>query len=98
MNQVLTLRDQPDSVKHLTFDRSGTILTASCKNGTIYVYSLSSEEPRLLKSIDGLIKSLETDSESSSRVAWHPTGAAFGAPTSSRGTYRAWTILSEVNF
>ena len=85
MGQVLHLRDQPDSVKHVTFDRSGTVLAASCKNGIVYFYSLSSEQPRLLKSVDGLIMSLETDSESSSRIEWHPSGAAFGAPTNARG-------------
>jgi chromosome transmission fidelity protein 4 len=88
MTQVLYLRDQPDSIKHVTFDRSGTILAASCKNGIVYFYSLSSEEPRLLKAVDGLIKPLETDSESSSRIEWHPSGAAFGAPNNTRGIYQ----------
>jgi chromosome transmission fidelity protein 4 len=85
MTQVLYLRDQPDSVKHVTFDRTGAILAASCKNGIVYFYSLSSEQPRLLKSVDGLIKPLETDSESSSRIVWHPAGLAFGAPNNARG-------------
>lgn len=85
MTKVLYLRDQPDSVKHVTFDRSGTILAASCKNGIVYFYSLSSEEPRLLKSLHGLITPLETDSESTSRIEWHPNGGAFGAATNTRG-------------
>jgi chromosome transmission fidelity protein 4 len=86
MSQVLYLRDQPDSVKHVTFDSTGAILAVSCKNGIAYFYSMSSEQPRLLKSVDGLIKPLETDSESSSRIAWHPAGLAFGAPNNVRGT------------
>ena len=85
MTQVLYLRDQADSVKHVTFDPSGTVLAASCKNGIVSFYSLSSEEPRLIKSIDGFIKSLETDSESTSRITWHPSGNAFGAPNNTRG-------------
>lgn len=84
MKQVLYLRDQPKPIKHVTFDRSGTILAASCSDGNIYFYSLSSEEPQLLKKLEGVIKPLETDAEASSRVVWHPSGAAFGVPTQGR--------------
>jgi len=73
-------------VKHVTFDGTGATLAVSCKNGIVYFYSMSSEQPRLLKAVDGLIKPLETDSESSSRIAWHPAGLAFGAPNNVRGT------------
>jgi chromosome transmission fidelity protein 4 len=81
MSQVIYLRDQPRAVKHVTFDKSGTHLSVSCTDGIIYVYSLSSEEPKLIKKVDGLIKSLETDAEASSKVVWHPDGRAFAAPT-----------------
>lgn len=38
----------------------------------------------MVKKVDGMIKSLETDAESSSRVLWHPDGRAFATPTALR--------------
>lgn len=81
MTKVLYLRDQPRAAKHVTFDKNGTFLSVSCTDGIIYVYSLSSEEPKLIKKVDGLVKSLETEAEASSKVVWHPDGRAFAAPT-----------------
>jgi chromosome transmission fidelity protein 4 len=71
----------------VSFDSSGTVLAASGTDGVVYFYSLSSEEPRLLKKVDGLIKNLESDAEASSKVVWHPSGTAFGAATVTRGEY-----------
>jgi chromosome transmission fidelity protein 4 len=85
MTNVLYLRDQPRAVKHVSFDQSGSSLSVSCADGIVYVYSMSTEPPELIKKVDGLIKSLETDSESSSKVVWHPDGRAFVAPTATRG-------------
>ena len=82
--RVLYLRDLPKPVKHLSYDPSGTYIAASCTDGIIYIYSLSTEEPVLIRKVDGLIRSLETDSKSSSRAAWHPDGRAFAAPTATR--------------
>ncbi|KAJ9666070.1 DNA polymerase alpha accessory factor Mcl1 [Coniosporium apollinis] len=84
MSRVLYLRDQARPVKHVSFDHSGTFLAVSCSDGCIYVYSLSSEEPKMIRKVDGLIKSLETDAEASSKVIWHPDGRAFAAPTPTR--------------
>jgi chromosome transmission fidelity protein 4 len=84
MMRVMHLREQQRAVKHVTFDRSGSALSVSCADGIVYVYSLSSEEPQLIKKVDGLIKTLETDAEASSRAIWHPDGRAFGAPTGTR--------------
>lgn len=84
MNRVLYLRDQPKAAKHVAFDHSGTYLAVSCTDGRIYIYSLSSEEPELVKTVDGMIKSLEPDSEASSKVLWHPDGRAFATPTATR--------------
>ncbi|KAE9981915.1 hypothetical protein BLS_006827 [Venturia inaequalis] len=81
MSKVMYLRDQPRASKHLAFDKNGTFLAVSCTDGIIYVYSLSSEEPKMIKKVDGLIKSLETEAEASSKVVWHPDGRAFAAPT-----------------
>ncbi|KAI7091077.1 WD40 repeat-like protein, partial [Hortaea werneckii] len=84
MEKVMHLREQSRPVKHVSFDTSGTMLAVSCTDGMVYLYSLSSEQPQLVKRIDGLIKTLETDSEASAKVSWHPDGRAFAVPTSTR--------------
>ncbi|KAI9813992.1 MAG: hypothetical protein M1827_003456 [Pycnora praestabilis] len=84
MQRVLYLREQSKPVKHLSFHPSGSYLAVSCSDGLIYIYSLITEEPELVKKVDGLIRSLETDAEASSRVIWHPDGRAFAAPTATR--------------
>ena len=78
---VLYLREQAKPVKHLMFDPSGSYIALSCTDALVYVYSLLGDEPELVRKIDGLIRSVETDSEISSKVAWHPDGRAFAAPT-----------------
>ena len=85
MSRVLYLRQQSKPVKHLSFHPNGSYIAVSCSDGLIYVYSLSKEEPELIRKIDGLIRGLETDVEASSKVAWHPDGRAFAAPTATRG-------------
>ncbi|KAI9873992.1 MAG: hypothetical protein M1830_010314 [Pleopsidium flavum] len=84
MSRVLYLRDQQKPVKHLSFHPSGSYLALSCTDGIIYIYSLSTEEPELVRKIDGLIRTLETDAEASSRAVWHPDGRALAAPTATR--------------
>ena len=84
MAQVLYLRDQTRPVKHVSFDTSGTTIAVSCTDGVVYMYSMSSEQPQLIKRVDGLIKTLETDAEASALVAWHPDGRAFAAPTATK--------------
>ncbi|GME44880.1 hypothetical protein GTA08_BOTSDO07866 [Neofusicoccum parvum] len=82
--RVIYLREQSRPVKHVSFDVSGSFLAVSCSDGQVYVYSLSSEEPALVKKVDGLIKAVETDAETSSKVLWHPDGRAFAAATPTR--------------
>jgi chromosome transmission fidelity protein 4 len=82
--QRQTLRDQPRAVKHVSFDKTGNQLAVSCTDGNIYMYSLEGDTPEMVKKVDGMIKSLETDAESSSRVLWHPDGRAFATPTALR--------------
>ncbi|EOA88525.1 DNA polymerase alpha accessory factor Mcl1 [Exserohilum turcicum] len=79
-----TLRDQPRAVKHVSFDKTGTQLAVSCTDGQVYMYNLDGEQPEMVKRIEGMIKSMETESESSSRVLWHPDGRAFATPTAMR--------------
>ncbi|MBK5650140.1 MAG: hypothetical protein I4N50_00805, partial [Rhizobium sp.] len=78
------LRDQPRAVKHVSFDKTGQQVAVSCTDGNIYMYSLDADEPEMVKKVDGMIKSLETDAESSSKVLWHPDGRAFATPTALR--------------
>ncbi|KAL6720295.1 DNA polymerase alpha accessory factor Mcl1 [Lecanora helva] len=82
--KVLYLRELPKPAKHLSFDPSGSYIAASRTDGIVYIYSLSTEEPELLRRVDGLIRSLEIESESSSRAVWHPDGRAFAAATATR--------------
>ncbi|GAB7366076.1 hypothetical protein MBLNU230_g7642t1 [Neophaeotheca triangularis] len=84
MTRVFYLRDQPRPAKHVSWDVGGTTLAVSCTDGVVYVYSISSEQPQLLKRVDGLVKTMESDSESSAAVYWHPDGRAFAAPTATR--------------
>ncbi|KAI9749988.1 MAG: hypothetical protein M4579_006650 [Chaenotheca gracillima] len=84
MTRVRYLRDQPKPVKHLSFHPFGAQLAVSCSDGIIYVYDLSEEEPKLARKVDGLIRSLETDVEITSRVVWHPDGRAFATQTATR--------------
>lgn len=82
--KVISLRAQSNSAKHVSFHPSGNYLAVSATDGAVYVYSLSSEEPTLVKKVDGIIKALSGESEVSSKVAWHPDGRAFLAPTPTR--------------
>ncbi|KAL3418688.1 WD domain-containing protein [Phlyctema vagabunda] len=83
-NTVMYLRDQPKPIKHLAFDPSSKHIALSCTDGIVYIYSLAKDEPECIRKIDGLIRDVETDSEISSRVIWHPDGRAFAAPTATR--------------
>lgn len=71
-------------IKQLSFDRTGATLTASGTDGLIYVYSLSSEQPVLIKRIEGLIGMLESDAENGARATWHPDGRAFVVATDTK--------------
>ena len=82
--RVLYLRDLRKPTKHLSFDPSGAYLSVSCTDGILYIYSLSKEEPELLRKVNGLIRSLDVESEISSRAIWHPDGRAFAAPTATK--------------
>jgi chromosome transmission fidelity protein 4 len=82
--QKKTLRDQPRAAKHVSFDRTGKHLAVSCTDGNIYMYSLEEDQPEMIRKVDGMIKSLETEAEASSKVLWHPDNRAFATPTALR--------------
>lgn len=93
MERVLYLREQTRPVKHVSFDQSGSHLAVSCSDGIVYIYSVSHEEPKLVKRLDGLTKVLETDMEDSSRILWHPDGRALAAPTATRGLLLGFPLM-----
>ena len=81
--KLLYLRDLIKPAKHLSFDPSGSFIAASSADA-IYVYSISTEEPSLMRKIEGVAKSIETDSLASSRAIWHPDGRAVAVPSAMR--------------
>ena len=81
MFRVLYLRDQSKPVKHVSFDPTGTLLSVTSHDGQILVYSMSSEQPELIKKLDGLTGNYEPDAEPNSRALWHPDGRAFAIST-----------------
>ena len=48
------------------------------------MYNIASGDPELIKTVDGLIRNLDADSETSSSVIWHPDGRAFATATATR--------------
>lgn len=87
-HKIINLRSQSHSAKHVAFHPTGNYLAVSCVDGAIYIYSLSSEEPEMVKKIDGIVRAVEAESEVCSKVAWHPDGRAFAAQNAMRGLRR----------
>ncbi|KAI1461135.1 WD40 repeat-like protein [Annulohypoxylon moriforme] len=83
-SKIRHLKEHNKSTKHLSFDTKGTTVTLACTDGIVYVYSLTSEEPELIKKVDGIIGVLDTESDTSSKISWHPDGRAFAVPTPTR--------------
>ncbi|KAL9103724.1 MAG: hypothetical protein Q9163_001274 [Psora crenata] len=82
--KVLYLKEQPKPAKHVSFDPSGSYITVSSTDGVVYMYSLSKEEPELVRKVEGLIRDHDIVPESSSKAIWHPDGRAFAAPTATK--------------
>jgi chromosome transmission fidelity protein 4 len=82
--ELRTLKEHNKPTKHLSFNPDGTMLALSCTDGVIYVYSLTAEHPELIRKVDGVIGRMETESDATCRVAWHPDGRAFAVPTPTR--------------
>jgi chromosome transmission fidelity protein 4 len=85
MTRVQYLREQQKPVKHLSYDPSGRMLTVSCTDGVIYVYSMDGSEPELMKKVDGITRRLESEDQASAAVVWHPDGRAFASATATKG-------------
>ncbi|KAI1124113.1 minichromosome loss protein [Nemania abortiva] len=81
------LRAHNKPTKHLAFDTKGETVSLACTDGVIYVYDLNvedTEDPELIRRVDGIIGTLDTESEISTEIAWHPDGRAFAVPTPTR--------------
>ncbi|KAI0850190.1 WD40 repeat-like protein [Daldinia vernicosa] len=83
-SQIRHLKEHNKPTKHLAFDIKGSTVTLACTDGIVYVYSISSNEPELIKKVDGVIGALDTESDVSSKIVWHPDGRAFAVPTPTR--------------
>ncbi|KAI1364832.1 minichromosome loss protein [Xylaria arbuscula] len=81
------LRTHNKPTKHLAFDTKGETISLACTDGIVYVYDLGGEDtddPELIRRVDGVIGALDIESETSSKIAWHPDGRAFAVPTPTR--------------
>ncbi|KAI1175712.1 minichromosome loss protein [Nemania sp. FL0916] len=81
------LREHNRPTKHLAFDTKGETVSLACTDGIVYIYSLGqddTEDPELIRRVDGVIGALETESDISTKIAWHPDGRAFAVPTPTR--------------
>ncbi|KIE02558.1 WD40 repeat-like-containing domain protein, partial [Metarhizium majus ARSEF 297] len=81
ITQVKHLREHSKPARHIALEPQGRLAALSCTDGIIYIYSLTSEEPELIRKVDGIIGIVDFDSEISTKVAWHPDGRAFAVPT-----------------
>jgi chromosome transmission fidelity protein 4 len=84
MTNVKYLRDQTKGSKHVSFDPSGRFVAVSCTDGILYIYSVVSDEPELVRKLDGVIQRLEPEVEATSRAVWHPDGTAFASAQATR--------------
>lgn len=84
MTKVKYLREQSKGAKHVTFDPSGRYVAVSCTDGLLYIYSMVSEEPELVRKLDGVIRRLEAEDEATSRAVWHPDGTTFATAEATR--------------
>lgn len=84
VTRVLHLREHGRPARHVAFDPKASVVALSGTDGIIYVYSLTAEQPELIRKVDGVIGALDTDNTASSKVVWHPDGRAFAVPTPTR--------------
>ncbi|KAF7535395.1 hypothetical protein G7Z17_g13212 [Cylindrodendrum hubeiense] len=81
IQEVRHLREHGRAVRNVSFDPQGRLIALSGVDGIIYIYSLTAEEPELIRKVDGIIGAFDSDSQVSTRVVWHPDGRAFAVPT-----------------
>lgn len=73
------------SIKHVSFHPSGNLISTVDTNGSIRIYSLSTEKPTIIETLSGIVPIVHSpESPESAKVAWHPDGSCFAAPSSTR--------------
>lgn len=84
ISQIKHLREHGRSARHVSLDPGARLAALSGTDGIIYIYSLTAEQPELIKRVDGIIDALDGDGTASTKVVWHPDGRAFAVPTPTR--------------
>lgn len=80
--KTMSLRGHGQSVKHVSYNSQGSIVATTALNGDIRFFSLSSETPELLYTLESVAtRSTETSDAQFTGVAWHPDGQAFAVAT-----------------
>lgn len=73
------------SIKHVSFHPSGNLISTVDTNGAIRIYSLSTEEPAIIETLSSIVPIVHSpESPLSCKVAWHPDGGSFAAPSATR--------------
>jgi chromosome transmission fidelity protein 4 len=81
IGQVKHLREHNRAARHVSFDPNSRLVAVSAIDGIIYIYSLTAEEPELIRKVDGVIGALDAESHVTTKAVWHPDGRAFAVPT-----------------
>ncbi|KAK9235116.1 WD40-repeat-containing domain protein [Lipomyces kononenkoae] len=84
ITRIITLPAHRQGVKHVAFHPNGALLATSSVDGAIRIFSISSEEPQLVKTIEGLSPPVELSDETCTKVAWHPDGRGFATQNKTR--------------
>lgn len=82
ISQIKHLREHNRAARNVSFDPNGRLAAVSCTDGIVYVYSMTAEEPELIRKVDGIIGTVDSDTDmKSTGVSWHPDGRMFAAVT-----------------
>lgn len=84
IQQVKNLSEHNRPARHVSFDPSGRVAIVSATDGVLYIYSLTTDEPELIRKVDGVIGAVDGESLVSTQAVWHPDGRAFAVPTPTR--------------
>ena len=81
IHQVKYLREHSRATRHASFDPQGGLLALSGTDGIVYIYSLTSDQPEIIRKVDGVISAVDGDSDATTKAVWHPDGRAFALAT-----------------
>ncbi|KAH8175499.1 minichromosome loss protein, mcl1, middle region domain-containing protein [Sarocladium implicatum] len=82
ISQIKHLKEHNRAARNVSFDPLGRLAAVSCTDGIIYIYSMTADEPELIRKVDGIIGTVDSEAEmKSTGVSWHPDGRMFAAVT-----------------